>query len=132
MYSQKVLEIFYNPTNYGVIKGANGVGKIVDDTCGEILKIYITVENNKVTDAQFQTFGSPALISATCVATNLMIGKTLNECNAITSTKILEELGGELPDNKRYVCPLAEAVVKSAVASYYKKLNKNEADEDDE
>ncbi len=121
MYSQKLLDIFYNPTNYGVIKGANGVGKVVDDTCGEIVKIYISVENEKVIDAQFQTFGSPALISATCVATNLMIGKTLDECNKITSSQILEELGGELPDNKRYVCPLAESAVKNAVSNYYKK-----------
>lgn len=126
MYSQKVLEIFYNPTNYGVIKGASGVGKVVDDTCGEISKIYIAVNNNTVTDAQFQAYGSPAIIVATCVATNLMIGKTLEECTKITSAKILEELGGVLPDNKKYVCPIAEAVVKSAVANYGKK----QADED--
>ncbi len=131
MYSQKVLDIFYNPTNVGVIKGANGVGKVVDDTCGEILKIYITVENRKVTDAQFQTFGSPALISATCVATNLMIGKTLDECEAITSSQILEELGGELPDNKRYVVSLAEAVVKSAIANYYKKQNSSSFEDEE-
>lgn len=129
MYSQKLLDIFYNPTNYGVIKGANGVGKVVDDTCGEIVKIYISVENEKVVDAQFQTFGSPALISATCVATNMMIGKTLDQCTLITSAQILEGLGGELPDNKRYVCPLVESVVKNAVSNYYKKQG---ADEDDD
>lgn len=132
MYSQKVLEIFYNPTNYGVIKGAHGVGKVVDDTCGEITKIFISVENNKVIDAQFQTFGSPALISATSVATSLMLNKTLDECKIITSAQILEGLGGVLPDNKRYVCPIAESVVKMAVENYYKKLNQNDVDEDDE
>ena len=132
MYSQRVLEIFYNPTNVGVIKGAHGVGKIVDETFGEIAKIYITVENGKVSDAQFQTFGSPALISATCVATNLMIGKSLEDCKAITSAQILEELGGELPDNKRYVCPIAESVVKSAVENYYKKQNNKDFSSDED
>ena len=132
MYSQKVLDMFYNPTNYGVIKGAHGVGKIVDDTCGEITKIFISVENGKVIDAQFQTFGSPALIVATNVATNLMLGKTLDQCNTITSDQILEGLGGELPDNKRYVCPIAESVIKSAVASYYKKQNQADDSDDEE
>lgn len=126
MYSQKLLDIFYNPTNYGVIKGANGVGKVVDDTCGEIVKIYISVENEKVVDAQFQTFGSPALIAATCVATNMMVGKTLDQCDKITSAQILEGVGGELPDNKRYVCPLAESAVKNAVSNYYKKQGEDE------
>lgn len=130
MYSQKLLDIFYNPTNYGVIKGANGVGKVVDDTCGEIVKIYISVENDKVIDAQFQTFGSPALIVATCVATSLMIGKTLDQCDKITSMQILDGMGGEIPDNKRYVCPLAESVVKSAIANYYKKQGLDGEDED--
>lgn len=132
MYSQKVLEIFYNPTNVGVIKGASGVGKVTDDTCGEIVKIYITVNNGVVEDAQFQTFGSPAAIAATCVATGLMIGKSLEDCNAITSQQILEGLGGELPANKKYVCPLAESTIKSAIANYHKKLNRKNGDDEDE
>ena len=129
MYSQKVLDIFYNPTNYGVIKGAHGVGKIVDDTYGEITKIFISVENGKVIDAQFQTFGSPALISATSVAAALMMNKSLDACTRITSDQILQELGGVLPDHKRYVCPLAESVIKSAVESFYKKSGLDEDDE---
>ncbi len=124
MYSEKVLEIFYNPENVGVIKGANGVGKIVDQTCGEIIKIYIQVENEKVVDSKFQAFGSPAIIAATCVAANMMIGKTLDECEKnITSAVVLNALGGKLPENKQYVCPLAEAVVKSAVKNARKKAN---------
>ena len=130
MYSQKVLDIFYNTTNVGVIKGAHGVGKVVDDTCGEIVKIYISVENGKIADAQFQAFGSPAMIAAACVATGLMHGKTFEECKAITSSQILEELGGELPDNKRYVCPVAETAVKNAIANYGKK--QSQSDDDDE
>lgn len=121
MYSEKVLEIFYEPANVGVIKAASGVGKVVDQTCGEIVKIYVQLNGNVVEDAQFQAFGSPAIIAATSVATTLMIGKTLEECNAITSAQILEGLGGKLPASKKYVCPLAESVVKSAVANCQKK-----------
>lgn len=132
MYSKKVLDIFYDPQNVGVIKGANGVGKVVDDTCGEIVKIYINVENGKVQDAKFQTFGSPAIIASTSVATSLMIGKTLEECNAITSSQILDELGGNLPANKKYVCPLVESVIKNAVSNYHKKQNRKNTAEDDE
>lgn len=132
MYSNKVLEIFYDPQNVGVIKGANGVGKIVDDTCGEIVKIYINVEGGRVTDAKFQTFGSPAIIAAASVSAGLMINKTLDECLSITSSQILDELGGVLPANKKYVCPLAESVVKNAVANYNKKKSRKNDAEDEE
>ena len=121
MYSQKVLDIFYNPEHVGVIKGADGVGKVVDDTCGEIIKIYISVEKNIVKDAQFQAFGSPAIIAATAVATKLMLDKNLEDCTKISADQILAELGGELPDNKKYVCQLAEKVVKNAVENFNKK-----------
>ena len=131
MYSQKVLDIFYNPTNYGVIKGAHGVGKVVDETCGEIVKIYISVDVNVVTDSQFQAHGSPALIAAACVANSLMVGKTLDECTKITAEHIFQELGGELPDNKRYVCPLVENVIKNAVSNYYKKQEQGSYDDED-
>lgn len=121
MYTNKVLEIFYDPQNVGVIKAASGVGKVVDDTCGEIVKIYVQLNGNVVEDAQFQAFGSPAIIAAASVATGLMLGKTLDECNAITSAQILEGLGGKLPTNKKYVCPLVEKVIKNAVVNCQKK-----------
>ncbi len=132
MYNKTVLDIFYNPQNVGVIKGANGVGKVVDDTCGEIVKIYISVQDNKVVDAKFQTFGSPAIIAAASVAASLMIDKTLDECLIITSTQILEKLGGSLPASKKYVCPLAESVVKNAVANYNKKKDRKNDTDDEE
>lgn len=125
MYSQKVLDIFYNPQNVGVIKGANGVGKIVDDTCGEIIKIYVTVENNRVVDSKFQAFGSPAIIAATSVAAALMQNKALAECEKITADQIYAELGGELPENKKYVINLAEAVIKKCVDNTRRKIKED-------
>ncbi len=121
MYTDKVLEMFYNPENVGVIKAASGVGKVVDETCGEIAKIYILTQGENVVDAKFQTFGSPAIIAATSAAATLMIGKTLDECKAITSQQILDAIGGKLPESKKYVCPLAENVIKNAVANCQKK-----------
>ena len=132
MYSQKVLEIFYDPENVGVIKGAQGVGKVVDDTCGEIVKIYVTLEGSKVTDAKFQAFGSPAIISTAAVATAMIIGKSLEAIKAITAEQILNELG-ELPENKAYVPSVVETALKNLVANCHKKRSgKASKDEDDE
>lgn len=121
MYNDKILEIFYNPQNVGVIKGANGVGKISDKTCGEIVKIYISVKSDKIEEVTFQAFGSPALIAAASKATVLMSGKSLDECKLIKVENLLAELGGNIPENKRYVLALVEACIKSAVENFYKK-----------
>ena len=131
MYSQKVLDIFYDPQNVGVIKGANGVGKVVDDTCGEILKIYVTLDGSKIADAKFQAFGSPAAIAATATATALILGKSLADVEKITAEQILAELGGELPDNKKYVCPLAEKALKNLVANCHKKASGKASDDEE-
>lgn len=134
MYSQKVLELFYNPENVGVIKGANGVGKVVDETCGEIVKIYVTVSGGKVEDARFQAFGSPAIIAASAVATALVIGKSLDAIEKISAEQILAELGGELPENKQYVCGVVETAVKNIVKNCKRKANRKagEKEEDEE
>lgn len=131
MYSQKVLDLFYNPENVGVIKGANGVGKVVDETCGEIVKIYVSVEKSKIVDAKFQAFGSPAVISAAAVATAMILGKTLDEAKTISSEQILAELGGVLPENKQYVCPLVEKVIKSMVENCNKKNGRKSVDDEE-
>ena len=117
MYNQKVLDEFYNPQNVGVIKGASGKGKTVCDKDGEIFKIYISVENGVVVDAQFQTFGCVAAIAATSVATRFLIGKTLEDAKAITVKDILNELGGSVPENKMHcveqACKTAQSAIKS-------------------
>lgn len=132
MYSQKVLEIFYDPENVGVIKGANGVGKVVDDTCGEIVKIYVTLEGSKVADAKFQAFGSPAIISCSAVATAMIVGKSLEAVKAISAEQILAEVGGELPENKSYVPAVVETALKNLVANCHKKRSNKASKEDDE
>lgn len=131
VYSEEVLNEFFNPQNVGVIKGASGKGKIVTLENKEIFKIYIQVEDGKIVDAKFQTFGCTASIAATSKATSMIIGKTLDEANAITAKDILKELGGKLPEGKEYCVATAEETIKNAIANYYKK-SKGEKDLDDE
>lgn len=120
MYSEKIMEEFYNPQNYGVIKGANGVGKVVSDIGSEIIKIYISVEGKKIVDAQFQTFGGVVAIACTSFAARLMKGKTLDEVSKLTAAHILE-LAGEVPENKMYVVQAVVNAMHGAVDSYYNK-----------
>ncbi|MBQ3158805.1 MAG: iron-sulfur cluster assembly scaffold protein [Clostridia bacterium] len=131
-YNEKVLNEFFNPQNVGVIKGASGKGKIVSPTDREIMKIYITVEDEVITNAMFQTFGCVAAIACTSVATRLMIGKSVEEVLNITAEDILSELG-DLPENKMHCVYLAEETVKDAIASYEsKKKGIKRAVEDDD
>lgn len=124
MYSEKIMEEFYNPQNFGVIKGASGVGKVVCDIGSEIIKIYIRVENEKVAEAQFQTFGGVVAIACTNVATKLMIGKSLAEIRKMTSSNIIEVLG-EIPENKMYIVQAVINAVHSSVDSYYNRTMKD-------
>ena len=129
-YTEALLNEFYNPTNVGVIKGASAVGKVVDDESGEIFKIFITVENDKVVDAKFQTYGCVPSIACTSVATRMMIGLTLDEVNAnITAEVIIKEIG-KLPEAKIASAGLVEQTVKAAVRNYYKKANGEKVEED--
>lgn len=109
MYSEKIMEEFYNPQNYGVIKGASGVGKVVSDIGGEIIKIYISVNGDKIVDAQFQTYGGVVAIACSSMATRFMIGKNLSAIKKLTVGTFLETVG-EVPENKRYI---VQAVVNA-------------------
>ena len=90
MYSEKIMKEFYNPQNYGVIKGAHGVGKVVSDIGSEIIKIYISVENGKIIDAQFQTFGGVVAIACTSFAVSIMKDKSLDSILKMNVNNILE------------------------------------------
>ncbi len=125
MYSEKIMEEFYNPTNYGVIKGASGVGKVVSDIGSEIIKIYIKVEDDKVVEAQFQTFGGVVAIAATSIATNYMIGKAVSTCAKI-NVGTIAELVGEVPENKKYIIPAVAEAVHDSIESYKTKSAKDE------
>lgn len=120
MYNEVILNEFYNPENVGVIKGASAVGKIVSDVCGEIVKIFVSVENNKITDAKFQTYGCAAAIAATSMATRSIIGKTLEEAAKISEKDILEMMGGELPEIKMYIPSLIIATIHDMIEDYNK------------
>ncbi|MBQ7578930.1 MAG: iron-sulfur cluster assembly scaffold protein [Clostridia bacterium] len=120
MYSKKVLEEFYNPENVGVIKGADSVGKVKDRTCGDIIKIYISVKNNTITDAMFQAYGNTVSIAASSIATKLIKNRTIDEAYAITSDTLNTELGS-VPANRKYSLLLVEEAIKGAIVSYFQK-----------
>ena len=126
MYSNVIMEEFYNPQNYGVIKGASGVGKVTSEIGSEIIKIFIKVENEKIVDAQFQTFGGVVAIALTSFATRLMIGKSLKEIRNITASMLLETAGGEIPETKMYIVQLVVNAVHASVDSYFNKSAKED------
>ena len=126
MYTQKVIDRFTNPKNVGQIKGANGVGTVGNAACGDIMKVYIKVENNIITDAKFKTFGCAAAISSTDVAMDLIKDKTIDEALKVTNKDVLNELD-ELPTQKIHCSILAQEAIGAAVADYHKRLAREEA-----
>ena len=123
MYTKKVMDIFQNPKHVGVIRGADGVGQVGNAVCGDIMKITIKVEDNKIVDAKFKTFGCVAAIASSSVACGLIIGKTLEEAKALTNKQVLEVLG-EVPANKIHCSVLAEEAINLAIEDYHKKQKK--------
>ncbi len=125
MYSNKIMEEFLDPKNYGVIRGASAVGKITSDVGGEIIKIYIVVEKDRITEAQFQTFGGVVAIALTSFATAFLAGKTLSEAERITPSDILR-LSGPVPEDKNYIASLIVSSIRKAVLNYN---NKNSSED---
>lgn len=126
MYNAKVLEIFKNPKNVGSLKGANGIGKVGNAACGDIMKIYLKISDDGIIeDAKFKTFGCAAAITTTSVATELIKGKTIEEALQVKNSQIVEILGG-LPAQKIHCSILAEEAIKAAVDDYYKRKKKAE------
>lgn len=123
MYSNRIMEEFYNPENYGVIKGANGVGKITSDVGSEIIKIYIRVENGHIAEAMFQTFGGVVAIAATSLATKMMQGKSTADITKFTTNDLLKELG-EVPENKMYIIQAVVNAMHASIANYENKSDK--------
>jgi nitrogen fixation NifU-like protein len=120
MYTDKVMEHFANPANVGEIPDANGIGEVGNAKCGDIMKIYLKIEDGIIHDISFKTFGCGAAIATSSVATQLIKGKTLTEALALTNKAVVDELGG-LPAAKLHCSVLAEQAVKAAVADYYKR-----------
>lgn len=118
MYSEKVLEHFTSPKNVGEIADANGVGEVGNAVCGDIMKIFLKIENNIIKDVKFKTFGCGAAIATSSMATELIKGKSIDDALKLTNKAVIEALDG-LPPAKIHCSVLAEQAVKSALADYY-------------
>ena len=134
-YSEKVMDHFTNPRNVGEIENAEGVGTVGNAKCGDIMKIYLKIDDNDViTDCKFKTFGCGAAIATSSMATELIKGHTVEEALKLTNDVVVEALEG-LPPVKVHCSVLAEEAVKSAIADYYKKIGREidfEISSDDE
>ena len=122
MYSEKVMDHFMNPRNVGEIENASGVGTVGNAKCGDIMRIYIKVENDVITDVKFKTFGCGAAIATSSKATEIVKGMTLEEAEKVTNKMVMEALGG-LPPVKVHCSLLAEQAVNAALWDYAKKNN---------
>jgi len=120
MYTQKVLEYFYNPHNMGQIKNPDGVGQVGNPTCGDILRLYIKVKNDKIADIKFETLGCAAAIAVSSMITDLAKGKTLEYAKKITKKNVADALDG-LPDIKMHCSNLAEEALGLAIENYLSK-----------
>lgn len=120
MYSEKVMDHFSNPRNVGEMPDANGIGEVGNPKCGDIMKMYIKVEDGKIKGVSFKTFGCGAAIATSSMATELIKGKTLEEALKLTNKAVMEALDG-LPPVKVHCSVLAEQAIKSAIADYYKR-----------
>ena len=122
-YSEKVMDHFTNPRNVGEIENADGVGVVGNAKCGDIMNIYLKIENDVITDCKFKTFGCGAAIATSSMATELIKGHTVEEALKLTNSVVVEALEG-LPPVKVHCSVLAEEAVKTAVADYYGKIGR--------
>ncbi|MCR5279083.1 MAG: Fe-S cluster assembly scaffold protein NifU [Lachnospiraceae bacterium] len=120
LYSEKVMDHFRNPRNVGVIEDANGVGEVGNAKCGDIMKMYLKVEDEVIKDVKFETFGCGSAIASSSMATELIKGKPVSEALTLTNKAVAEALDG-LPDYKMHCSVLAEEAIKSALDDYYKR-----------
>ena len=118
LYSEKVMDHFKNPRNVGIIEDADGVGEVGNAKCGDIMKIYLKIENDIITDVKFNTFGCGSAIASSSMATELIMGKPLSEALELTNKAVAEALDG-LPAHKLHCSVLAEEAIKSAIKDYY-------------
>ena len=120
LYSEKVMEHFRNPRNVGVIEDADGVGQVGNAKCGDIMKIFLKIDNGIVTDAKFSTFGCGSAIASSSMATELIKGKPVSEAMQLTNKAVAEALDG-LPAYKMHCSVLAEEAIQAALEDYYTK-----------
>ncbi len=124
LYSEKVMDHFRNPRNVGSIENADGVGTVGNAKCGDIMKIYLKIDDDTVTDVKFETFGCGSAIASSSMATELIKGKPLDEVMKLTNKAVTEALDG-LPAHKLHCSVLAEEAIQAAVNDYYSKSKEN-------
>lgn len=122
-YSEKVVEHYTNPQNVGKIENASGIGEVGNPVCGDIMKMFIKVENNIIVDVKFKTFGCGAAIATSSISTEMIKGKTIEEALRLKNTDVVNSLGG-LPPVKLHCSVLAEEAIHEAIADYYRKEGK--------
>ena len=122
LYSDKVFDHFQNPRNVGEIENADGVGEVGNPVCGDIMKMYLKIDDGIITDCKFKTFGCGSAIATSSMATELIIGKSIQEALEFTNKAVVEALDG-LPARKVHCSVLAEEAIKSALIDYYNRNN---------
>lgn len=122
LYSEKVMDHFTNPRNVGKLEDADGIGEVGNAKCGDIMKIYLKIENDIIVDVKFNTFGCGSAIASSSMATELIKGKPLSEALELTNKAVAEALDG-LPAHKMHCSVLAEEAIRSAIKDYYDRNN---------
>ena len=120
LYSEKVMDHFRHPRNVGSIENADGIGEVGNAKCGDIMKMYLKIDNDVVTDVKFETFGCGSAIASSSMATEMIKGKPLDEVLKLTNKAVTEALDG-LPTHKLHCSVLAEEAIQAAVNDYYEK-----------
>ena len=122
LYTDIVMDHFMHPRNVGEIPNADGVGEVGNAKCGDIMKMYLKIKDDRIEDAKFETFGCGSAIASSSMATELIKGKTIEEALAVTNKQVVDALGG-LPAYKLHCSVLAEESIKAAVKDYYDRNN---------
>ncbi|MBQ2603614.1 MAG: Fe-S cluster assembly scaffold protein NifU [Clostridia bacterium] len=120
LYSEKVMDHFLNPRNVGVIENADGVGEVGNAKCGDIMKMYLKIDDDTISDVKFETFGCASAIASSSMATELIKGQKIQDAMKLTNKAVAEALDG-LPDYKMHCSVLAEEAIKAALDDYYEK-----------
>ena len=124
LYSENVIDHFRNPRNVGVIEDANGIGEVGNAKCGDIMKMYMKIEDGVVKDVKFETFGCGSAIASSSMATELIKGQPVSEVRKLTNKAVAEDLDG-LPDYKMHCSVLAEEAIQAALEDYRKRSGKD-------
>ena len=127
LYSEKVMEHFKNPRNVGEIENPDGIGHVGNPVCGDIMELYIKVNDSTITDAKFKTFGCGAAIATSSMVTELVKGKSISEALEISNRAVAEALGG-LPPIKMHCSVLAEEALRSAIEDYHTRITRGDND----